>query len=144
MTVGWARFCAHADTKPRGQTINLSAHPTLFSENKFTLVAALLVLDDGRYVMQLRDAIPRIFYPGHWGCFGGAVEAGEEPEQALRRELAEENDRDIRALPKVLAKKIHRQRQRPIRIRLAIRLAAMPCERMIGFGIFVEGHQRIG
>ena len=45
MTVGWARFCAHADTKPRGQTINLSAHPTLFSENKFTLLAlaALLV-----------------------------------------------------------------------------------------------------
>ena len=38
MTVGWARFCAHADTKPRGQTINLSAHPTLFSENKFTLI----------------------------------------------------------------------------------------------------------
>ena len=37
MTVGWARFCAHPDTKPRGQTINLSAHPTLFSENKFTL-----------------------------------------------------------------------------------------------------------
>ena len=37
MTVGWARFCAHADTKPRGQTINLSAHPTLFSEHKFTL-----------------------------------------------------------------------------------------------------------
>ncbi len=53
-------------------------------------VAALLVLDDGRYVMQLRDAIPRIFYPGHWGCFGGAVEAGEDPEHALRRELAEE------------------------------------------------------
>jgi hypothetical protein len=37
--VGWARSCAHADTKPRGQTINLSAHPTLFSENKFTLLA---------------------------------------------------------------------------------------------------------
>ena len=36
MTVGWARFCTHADTRPRGQTINLSAHPTLFSENKFT------------------------------------------------------------------------------------------------------------
>jgi hypothetical protein len=35
--VRWARCCAHADTNPRGQTINLSAHPTLFSENKFTL-----------------------------------------------------------------------------------------------------------
>lgn len=53
-------------------------------------VAALLVLEDGRYVMQLRDAIPRIFYPDHWGCFGGAVDAGEAPEQTLRRELHEE------------------------------------------------------
>lgn len=53
-------------------------------------VAAILVLDDGRYVMQLRDPLPGIFYPGHWGCFGGAVEAGEQPLQALIRELEEE------------------------------------------------------
>lgn len=53
-------------------------------------VAALLVLADGRYVMQLRDAVPGIFYPGHWGCFGGAVEHGEDPVAALRRELREE------------------------------------------------------
>lgn len=53
-------------------------------------VAALLVLDDGRYVMQLRDAIPGIFYPGHWGCFGGSLEQGEECADALKRELREE------------------------------------------------------
>lgn len=53
-------------------------------------VAALLVLEDGRYVMQLRDALPNIFYPGHWGCFGGAVDAAESPLSALKRELAEE------------------------------------------------------
>lgn len=53
-------------------------------------VAALLVLDDGRYVMQLRDAIPNIFYPDHWGCFGGAVDAKETPLAALQRELKEE------------------------------------------------------
>ena len=40
--------------------------------------------------MQLRDDIPRIFYPGHWGCFGGAVGAGEDGLVALQRELAEE------------------------------------------------------
>jgi len=52
--------------------------------------AAILVREDGRYVMQLRDEMPGIFYPGHWGCFGGAVDRGETPEQALRRELREE------------------------------------------------------
>lgn len=53
-------------------------------------VAAILLLEDGRYVMQLRDAVPHIFFPDHWGCFGGAVDDGEEPQQTLRRELYEE------------------------------------------------------
>jgi 8-oxo-dGTP pyrophosphatase MutT (NUDIX family) len=53
-------------------------------------VAALLVLGDGRYVMQLRDFKPQIFYPGHWGLFGGAVDPDESPMEALRRELYEE------------------------------------------------------
>ena len=34
--------------------------------------------------------MPQIFYPGHWGCFGGAVNPGEAPLDALRRELYEE------------------------------------------------------
>jgi 8-oxo-dGTP pyrophosphatase MutT (NUDIX family) len=53
-------------------------------------VAALLQLSDGRYLMQLRDSNPDIFYPDHWGCFGGAVDAGEAPAVALVRELREE------------------------------------------------------
>jgi len=53
-------------------------------------VAALLVHEDGRYIMQLRDSKPEIFYPAHWGCFGGAVDPGETPVDALRRELREE------------------------------------------------------
>ena len=58
-------------------------------------VAALLVLGDGRYVMQLRDDMPRIFYPGHWGCFGGAVDSHEAPIEALTRELREELEYEI-------------------------------------------------
>jgi 8-oxo-dGTP pyrophosphatase MutT (NUDIX family) len=65
----------------------ITAKSTLRPSNA---VAALLLLDDGRYIMQLRDAIPDIFYPDHWGCFGGAVGEGETSLAALRRELEEE------------------------------------------------------
>jgi 8-oxo-dGTP pyrophosphatase MutT (NUDIX family) len=51
---------------------------------------AVIVLDDGRYLLQLRDLKPGIFYPGHWGLFGGAIDGDETPEGALRRELREE------------------------------------------------------
>jgi 8-oxo-dGTP pyrophosphatase MutT (NUDIX family) len=53
-------------------------------------VAAVLVHEDGRYIVQLRDSRPDIFYPSHWGCFGGAVEPRETPVDAMRRELREE------------------------------------------------------
>ncbi len=51
---------------------------------------ALIVLDDSRYLMQLRDQKSGIFYPGHWGLFGGGIEPGESAEDGLRRELFEE------------------------------------------------------
>lgn len=44
----------------------------------------------GRWLMQLRDDIPGIVAPGCWGLFGGHLDPGETPEQALRRELLEE------------------------------------------------------
>jgi 8-oxo-dGTP pyrophosphatase MutT (NUDIX family) len=58
--------------------------------------AALIVAEDGRYLLQLRDDIPGIFYPGHWGCFGGAVGPEESPLDALKRELAEELEFEAR------------------------------------------------
>ena len=61
-------------------------------------VAALLLHEDGRYIVQLRDSKPNIFYPSHWGCFGGAVEPHEAPLEALRRELREEIGLDMPAV----------------------------------------------
>ena len=58
---------------------------------------ALLLLPDSKYLLQLRDPLPHIFYPDHWGCFGGGVEDGETPPGALVRELREELNLQITA-----------------------------------------------
>jgi len=60
--------------------------------------AAIIQLDDGRYLMQHRDDKPGIFFPDHWGLFGGAIEPGENPEDGLRREIKEELDYDVERL----------------------------------------------
>jgi 8-oxo-dGTP pyrophosphatase MutT (NUDIX family) len=52
-------------------------------------VAAIIVVE-GQYLLQLRDAKRGIFFPSHWGCFGGGVDPGETVEQTLARELEEE------------------------------------------------------
>lgn len=52
-------------------------------------VAAVLVADDG-ILLQLRDDIEGIEYPGYWSLFAGWIERGETPVSALHRELCEE------------------------------------------------------
>ena len=45
--------------------------------------------DEGRMLLQHRtDNAPT--FPGFWGLFGGSIESGESPDQALAREAAEE------------------------------------------------------
>jgi 8-oxo-dGTP diphosphatase len=55
-----------------------------------TPVAICVLYREGKLLMQLRDDIPTILYPGVWGLFGGHMEAGETPEVAMLREVAEE------------------------------------------------------
>jgi len=61
-----------------------------FQQTQLTSVAVAIIHARGKYLMQLRDDIPHIAYPGVWGFFGGHIEPGEEPEIALKRELIEE------------------------------------------------------
>ncbi|MFN6133707.1 MAG: NUDIX hydrolase [Synechococcaceae cyanobacterium] len=53
-------------------------------------VALALLEVEGRWLLQLRDDVEGIAAPGTWGLFGGHLDPGESPEQALRRELIEE------------------------------------------------------
>jgi len=62
-------------------------------------VVGIIVDETDRYLVQLRDSKPTIFFPDHWGCFGGAIEPGETDWECLARELQEEIDLDIGPLP---------------------------------------------
>ncbi|WP_017661984.1 NUDIX hydrolase [Baaleninema simplex] len=53
-------------------------------------VAIAILYQQGKYLLQLRDDIPDIVYPGYWAFFGGHLEANETPEVAVVRELYEE------------------------------------------------------
>jgi 8-oxo-dGTP diphosphatase len=50
----------------------------------------ILVDADGRILLQLRDDIPTIPFPGMWAIPGGMLEPGETPLACIVREVAEE------------------------------------------------------
>ena len=72
-------------------------------------VALAMLQREGRWLMQLRDEIPSIVAPGCWGLFGGHLDPGERPEQALRRELLEEINWQPPVLEPVMVHHIHRR-----------------------------------
>ena len=54
-------------------------------------IAQVLLFDrNHRLLIYLRDDKPEIPFPNHWDFFGGHLEKGETPEQALVREVNEE------------------------------------------------------
>ena len=61
-------------------------------------VAIAILYQNDKFLFQLRDDIPNIVYPGHWGLFGGHLDPGETPETAVEREVLEEIGY---ALPKI-------------------------------------------
>ncbi|MEE2704891.1 MAG: NUDIX domain-containing protein [Pseudomonadota bacterium] len=54
-------------------------------------VAAIVKNSSNDYLLQLRDLVNGIFYPGHWGLFGGGLEKRDlDPKDCIIRELKEE------------------------------------------------------
>jgi 8-oxo-dGTP pyrophosphatase MutT (NUDIX family) len=63
-------------------------------------VAIAILYRENKLLMQLRDNIPTILYPGWWGLFGGHIEPGESPLEAVVREITEEICYDFPQPPK--------------------------------------------
>ncbi|VVB78107.1 Nucleoside triphosphatase NudI [uncultured archaeon] len=65
-----------------------------------------IILKKGeKFLLQLRDDKKEIAYPNHWSIFGGSIEPGETPMQAIIREVKEElginiEKKDIRIFSK--------------------------------------------
>ena len=60
------------------------------------IAAIILENPAGEILLMLRDNKPSIPFPDHWDIFGGHVEEGETPEEALVRELREELDIELK------------------------------------------------
>jgi 8-oxo-dGTP diphosphatase len=69
--------------------------------------AAIILIDKGKALMQLRDEKPGIFYPGQWCIPGGGFEGDESPVEAAKREFQEETGYVSRN-PKLLLTKIYK------------------------------------
>jgi len=54
------------------------------------IAAVILENDKGEILLYLRDNKPSIPFPHYWDLFGGHIEEGETPEEALLREVKEE------------------------------------------------------
>ncbi len=66
-----------------------------FTETKGEGISVILINVKGQVLLHLRDDIPTITYPNHWALFGGSVDHGETPYDAIKREVIEELQYDL-------------------------------------------------
>jgi 8-oxo-dGTP diphosphatase len=77
------------------------------TEPRFTVTAGAVVLDEAGRVLLLQHAFRK---GSGWGIPGGFVERGEQPEEAIRRELREEAGIEIDEA-RLVAARTHRRPQ---------------------------------
>ena len=78
------------------------------TQTRFTVTAAALIFNDAGQILLLKHH----FRPGSgWGIPGGFLELGEQPEQALRRELHEEIGLEVSQVEIFTARSFKKPRQ---------------------------------
>ena len=59
-------------------------------------VVIIIENEKGEILLQLRDDKPTIPYPNKWVLFGGRAEENESFEEAIKREMQEEIELDLK------------------------------------------------
>lgn len=78
------------------------------TQARFTVTAGALIFNDAGQILLLKH---RFRAGSGWGIPGGFLEAGEQPEQALRRELREEIGLEVSHVEIFTARSFKRPRQ---------------------------------
>ena len=117
--------------KPNGQGVS----PDCRLAKHLIPIAIAIIHQDGKYLMQLRDNIPNIIYPGVWGLFGGHVEPGENPEAGLKRELIEEINYPVEQLTKFNSYNDHRYARHVFSCHLSVTIDSLELNEGDDFGL---------
>jgi 8-oxo-dGTP diphosphatase len=95
----------------------------LFTETRFTVTTGAVIEDAQGRVLLLQHR----FRPGSgWGIPGGFMQAGEQPEAALRRELREEVGIELEQIELAFVRALERYQQVELTFRCTARGAASP------------------
>lgn len=91
---------------------------------RYTVTAGAFIVDDSGRILLLEH----VFRPDNgWGLPGGFLAKGEQPEEALRRELREEVGLEVDSVEQIFVRTLHRPRQLEIYFRAKPLGPAKPC-----------------
>ena len=92
------------------------------TQPRFAVTAGAVVADEGGRVLLLRHVLRK---GSGWGVPGGFLTAGEQPEEAIRRELREETGLELDSVELAFVRSLANARQVEIIFRCRMRAAAL-------------------
>lgn len=92
------------------------------TQPRFTVTAGAVVSDEGGRVLLLRHVLRK---GSGWGVPGGFLAAGEQPEEAIRREVREETGLELDRVELAFVRSLARTQQVEVIFRCTMRAAAL-------------------